>query len=99
VLGVYITHHNLWVRLSDHGDEQVIAPFLIILRVANRSALTSDTIISGNVGSLQFRGQEKSTSGIGTFPDEYLASSTEPDGETPGKIDVEVGAVIVEVPS
>ena len=39
-----------WERLANHdGKLQVIAPLLIILRVANRTALTSDIITSGNV--------------------------------------------------
>ena len=33
-------------RLSDSVDEQVIAPFFIILRVANRSLLTTDVALS-----------------------------------------------------
>lgn len=38
---------------------QVIAPFLITLRVANRSALMSDTDTYENSGPLRFGGQEK----------------------------------------
>lgn len=86
MLQIFITRRNLGTWLSNHGDRQVIAPFLIILRVSNRSALTSDTIISGNVGSMQFEGEGESTSGNGTLPDEY---STEGDGGTP----------VAEVPS
>ena len=49
---------GLWA--SDRVCEQVIAPFLIILRVANRTALTGDsTSASGNVGSIQSRSQGK----------------------------------------
>lgn len=43
------------------AQNQVIAPFLITLRVANQSALTSKTIVSENVGSMQFRTQGEST--------------------------------------
>lgn len=46
---------------------QVISPFLIILRVANRRALTSDAIVSGNVSSLRFDGQGKLTGGSVIF--------------------------------
>lgn len=42
---------------------QVVAPFLITLRVANRRALTSEMIASGNVGSMHFRSQGRSTTG------------------------------------
>ena len=47
--------------LTDCG--QVIAPFLIILRVANRTALTSGAVTSGNVGSIHFRSGGGSTDG------------------------------------
>lgn len=46
--------------ISTRDDYQVIAPFLITLRVANRSALTSDSIVSGSSGPIQFRSQGKS---------------------------------------
>lgn len=49
---------------------QVISPFLITLRVANQTALTSATIASGNSGSTQFSAQWGSTTGnIETIPD------------------------------
>ena len=34
---------------------QVISLFFITLRVANRTALTSDAVASGSVGSIHFR--------------------------------------------
>ena len=36
----------------------MIAPLLIIKRVANRSALTSETIVTGNIGSFHARTRE-----------------------------------------
>ena len=54
---------------SNDYTKQVVAPFLIILRVFNRSALTSDTIVSGIVDSIHFRGQEGSTSADETLSD------------------------------
>ena len=45
---------------------QAIAPFLITLRVVNRRALTSEAIVSGNIGSMQSKNQTESTSGDGT---------------------------------
>ena len=41
-------------------DRQVIAPLLIINRVANRSALTSDTI-TGQISSFRVRSQGELT--------------------------------------
>ena len=57
----------------NRGDGQVIAPFLITLRVANRSALMSDTDTYENTGPLRFGGQEKSVGSNGS----PLASSTD----------------------
>jgi len=55
------------------ASAQVIAPYLIILRVANRRALTSDVISgTGSIGSLRFdfKGQGTTVDGSdGTFPD------------------------------
>jgi hypothetical protein len=95
----FVTHRSLGTWLSNRGDEQVIAPFLIILRVANRSALTSDTITSGKVGSLHFKSEGKSTSDNGILPDEYPTSSTEANGGAPGKLVIEVETAVAEVPS
>ena len=47
--------------LSNMAIGQVIAPLLIIQRVANRSAMMSDTIKSGHSNSLHFRSQGEST--------------------------------------
>jgi len=51
------------------------APFLIIIRVANRRALTSDTIVSGDIGSI---------GGSETLPEESPTSSVNANGETFG---------------
>jgi len=50
---------------------QVIAPLLIIQRVANRIALTSDTIVSGNIGSFRARSRGESTGGSYALPGGY----------------------------
>lgn len=55
------------VPLSNRGDEQTIAPFLITLRVANQNASTNVSIISGDAGSIHFRSQGKSTGGNGAL--------------------------------
>lgn len=71
--------------------EQVIAPFLIILRVANRTAWTSKSIPPGNIGSIHFKSRGESTVGHGTLHDGDLVSSTgtETNGEvTPGESNV-----------
>ena len=72
--------------LSDHDDEQVIAPFLIILRLANRSALTSDAIVSGNIGTIEFRSQGRSGVSDVTVPDVYPMCPTEAGKECPGEL-------------
>lgn len=78
--------HHLVTLLPNCNHEQVIAPFLIILRVANRRALTSEAIATGNMSSIHFgnRGVE-SASGDGTLPGGHPASSTDVYGKTPGE--------------
>ena len=83
---------------TDNGGDQVIAPLLIVLRVANRSALTSETITSGNVGSLHFRSQGKTTSGDEAISEEHPTSSVDKDRETPTESGVGTQAAIDEVP-
>lgn len=79
-------------------DEQVVAPFLVILRVADRSALTSDTITSGTLGSFSFTSQGKSTDDSGTFLSEYSVSPMEmSNGNTSGEIGVGVATTANEV--
>jgi len=41
-------------------DAQVIAPFLVVLRVANQRALTSETAVS-RADEIRFKGQKDST--------------------------------------
>ena len=76
-------------------DVQVIAPFLIIVRIAARRAVTSD-ITSGDADSIRFRSRETSTSNSGTLADESL---THKYGEAPGTPNVGREADIEEVPS
>jgi hypothetical protein len=65
------------------GSVQVIAPYLIILRVANRRALTNDVISgTGSVGSLCFDFKSQGTEdGERTFPDGDPVSIMEANGE------------------
>ena len=84
--------------LSNLGNAQVIASFLVTLRVANRTALTSDTVVSGNLGSIRFRSQGKSTESDGTVLDGVPLGSMEMNGEVLGEGSVGVGGAIEEVP-
>ena len=72
----FLLHHDLGTWLSNLDEEQVIAPLLIILRVANRGALTKDTTASGNLGSLHFGSEGRSTAGTGTLTEGVPVSST-----------------------
>ena len=49
----------MWQRI-----EQVIAPFLIILRAANKSALTSDTFSSMNISEFKAMTQDEFSGGV-----------------------------------
>ena len=86
------------IVFPDRSRKQVIAPFLVILRVANRRALTSDSVASPNIGSIRFGGQGESTGDDGSLPDRDLGRSTETDDGAPGTLDVGVETTIEEVP-
>ena len=70
-----------WVVSSNHCDEQVIAPFLIIQRIANRRALTSEVIVAGDPGSIQFKSPVEPTYGNRSFDGGSPTSSMYVDGE------------------
>ena len=72
------------ILTSIHVIEQVIAPFLIIIRIAKQSALTGTTVASGTTGSIRI--QMTSMSGDETLPD--ATSSTGSRGKTHGGLDV-----------
>ena len=63
-----MTYHNPETP-SNSCVVQVIGPYLIILRVTDRRALTSETIASGSIGSIHFTNQRSSASDYGTLPD------------------------------
>ena len=86
---------TLW---SNCDDGQVIAPFLIILRVANRTAVTSDSISSGNPNSIHFRSQGQSTDDGGTVPNGNPTSSTGASEEAPDEVGIVVKDTIEELP-
>jgi len=71
----------------------VIAPLLIIKRVANRSALTGSIVVTGTVGSLKFRSGEGSTGG-GPLPSGTSASSADSCRKISGELGVAVGAMV-----
>lgn len=80
--GSYIQYVFLQILVQT----QVIAPFLIVLRLANRSALTSDTVVSGNVATMQFRSLEISAVSNVTVPDVYPVGPSGAGKEGPGEL-------------
>ena len=88
-----LTHCDLFSNHADHG--QAIAPFLVIIRVANRTALTKEAIVSGNISSINFESRRKSTGYTGTLAE----SSTEmPSEESSGGLGAGAEMNIDEVP-
>ena len=94
-----LTRRNLGKPSSNHSRDQVIAPFLIILRVANRRALTSHTIASGNVGSIHFNSRGGSTGDDETSFDGNLSRSMEMNSEAPHELGVEAEIAVEETTS
>ena len=70
--------------------EQAIAPLLIIRRVANKSALTKDTIASGRITSLKFAIRGKSADHSGSLP----TIAVDGYGMNSGEFEVGVGSTI-----
>lgn len=73
-------------------ETQAIAPFLIILRVANRSALTSDILPSMDLASLHFRSRGRSL-GVETTADEFPMSSMGTCAETADELSTRVETI------
>jgi len=73
--------------LTQRWVGQVIAALLLVQRVANRSALTSDTIVTGNISSFHVGSRRESTGGDRALTDVYPMSST----DNHGKIASELG--------
>jgi hypothetical protein len=86
----------LGTLLSNYIYTQVIAPYLIILRVAKRRAVTSESI-SGSFESMQFR-SEGSMNGDGSLLDGDPTNATEVNGEGPGELGARDENAIEEVP-
>ena len=72
---------------------QVIGPFLIIQRVADQTAVTSNALTSGNVGSIHFKSRGESTVGNGILGDGDPMSSMDTDGEIPGELGIGVEGI------
>ena len=82
--------------MSDAGGGlgKVIAPLLIIQRVANKSALTKNTIVSGHLSSVS---EEKFTGKGPAHPGVDLMSSVDGNG-VPGSGEPEIGIETAIVP-
>ena len=87
--------------MSDRDGVQVIGPYLIILQVAKRRALTSNTLSSGSgaVCSVRFAGQGGSTSDDENLPDGGPVQMTGMNDEVPGEPDAGVENTTDKVPS
>jgi len=72
---------------------QVIAPFLLILRIANQSALTNDAILTGKGSSDHTTSREKPVPGAVFLPGGGV-TSIERHGRTPGELGVGFVATI-----
>ena len=76
---VFTIRDAVLVSPSNYSYTQVIAPYLVILRVAKRRAMTSESI-SGTAESIRFRGQG-STDGGGSLPGGDAVNATEVNSE------------------
>ena len=86
-------------RLSNvTAIKQVIAPLLIILRVANKTALTSNTIVSGCIDTFKARTPGQSAGGDGTHPSGDSMSSVDERGTNSVELLVEVETTIESRP-
>jgi hypothetical protein len=73
------------------SDEQVIAPFLIVIRVADRRALVGNTTLSGNSSSTH---QGKLVCGSRTLAGVYPMDSVDTHGKASGGLHVGVETTI-----
>ena len=82
--------------ISNCGNHQVIAPFLVTLRVANRSEVTSRAILTGS--SIQFESQVRLQGETDTLPDGSSVGVTKVDAEATDNDGVGVENTTDEVP-
>ena len=71
--------------LTQRWFGQVIAPLLVIQRVANKSALKSNTVVSGRLSSFEARTRGELTDGSGALPGGDPTSSVDRHGVSSGE--------------
>ena len=64
---------------------QVIAPLFVVHRVANKSALTSESLASGRMSTFKARSRGEPTDGSGAVPGGDPASSADERGMNTGE--------------
>lgn len=84
-------------RCAEHYDEQVIGPLLIILRVANRRALSKDVTVPEKITTIRFETPGRSMGDNETLTDVYSMSFMRASGETPSSGDIGNETTIEEV--
>ena len=85
--------------LFNDDGKQCIAPFLIILRVANQTALTSEAVASGTICSIHFRSHGQSTGGDQTLSNgNTIRWASDAHGEALGEFNADAEDVIEKVP-
>ena len=70
--------------------KQVIAPLLIVQRVADKSALTRQTVMSGRISEFKVTTPGESISGGGVFPGGDPTSLVDRHGVGSGVLEVEI---------
>jgi hypothetical protein len=74
---------------------QVIAPLLVIQRVATQSALTSNSVATGNLGSFHFRSRGKTMGDSGTLAGAHPVDSADKyEGKNSNELDVGVNTTL-----
>ena len=73
---------------------QVIAPLLIIQRVADKSALTSDTVVSGHLCSFKAKNRGELTGGSVALPNGNPMDSTDRIGKDSDEHEVGVETMV-----
>jgi len=89
-MGSYVA--NIFLPIL--AQVQVIAPFLIIVRLANHTALTNNILISGQPPVVNIKNQEKSIPGGAVFLPGGGVRSIDSHGRNPGELGVGFVATI-----
>ena len=84
VVHLSLTNHNPEKSSSHYDEEQTIAPFLITLRIANRSAWTRETDTDGGASVVHYGSQGVSAGGDGTVLDQRSMEAGEETRFEPG---------------